>query len=296
MTEEISQKYTDLDIWPVNDAVNAMYQGQLDAISAVRPALKSISDAAEAAANRISHEGRLVYVGAGTSGRLAVLDGSELGPTFGWPAERIVYCMAGGNEALIHSQEGAEDSEEDGEKWMKDLQLGPNDVVICVAASGRTPYTLSALKTAKSLGALTIGIANNAAAPLLTEADYPVLAETGSEIIAGSTRMKAGTAQKIILTILSTAIMTRLGRVYNGLMVDMIVSNAKLETRATNMVIQIAKCSPEAARKALKDTKNNIKKSVLVCSGASVSESSDILEQSGGNLRQALEALSNRAH
>jgi len=291
MTEEINEKYSGLDVWPVRDAVAAMYEGQVDALKAVQPAVDDIAKAAETASQRLGETGRLIYVGAGTSGRLSILDGSELGPTYSWPSERIVFCMAGGIDALIQSQEGAEDVAQDGQRWIQDVKAGHHDVVICVAASGRTPFTLGALKEAKSLGAMTIGIANNPETPLLTEAEFPILAETGSEIIAGSTRMKAGTAQKIILNMLSTAIMIRLGRVYDGLMVDMVVSNDKLELRAIKMVSEIANCSSDTAKAALHETQNNIKQAVLVCSGATVADSASLLDQVGGNLRQALAKL-----
>lgn len=296
MTEEVSQKYTDLDILPVQSAVQAMYDGQIEAVAAIRPALAVIAAAAQAAADTLGETGRLIYVGAGTSGRLAVLDGSELGPTFGWPFERIEFCMAGGLAALTRSQEGAEDIIEDGQKAIRDIKTGANDVVFCVSASGWTPFTLGALKEAKARGAMTIGIANNPKTGILAEAQYSLLAETGSEILAGSTRMKAGTTQKIILNMLSTAIMARMGRVYKSFMVDMIVSNAKLETRAVNMVCDITACSPEQARAALNDTDNHIKKAVLVCSGARLMDAENILQQVGGNLRQALAQLPGPNH
>lgn len=295
MTEAVNQRYADLDIWPLTDMVEAMHAGQTDAILALRPALGDIAAAAQAAADRLKDTGRLIYVGAGTSGRLAVLDGSELGPTFGWPQERTVYCMAGGTEALIHSQEGAEDDADAGRCKMIEVSAGATDVIFCVAASGRTPFTLGALLEAKARGAMTIGIANNPDTPILNEAEFPILAETGSEILAGSTRLKAGTAQKIILNMLSTAIMTRLGRVYNGLMVDMIVSNAKLENRAANMVSQIANCSLDAAQAALKNAQNNIKLAALICSGASLTQGEAILKQESGNLRRALAHLPQRS-
>ena len=295
MTEEISQQYKDLDLWPVHDTIEAMHSGQVDALNSIQPALEAIAKAAEAAAQRLGETGRLIYVGAGTSGRLAILDGSELGPTYGWPFERLVFCMAGGVEALIRSQEGAEDSAENGRLSMQEAKAGPSDVVFCVAASGRTPFTLGALKEANACGALTIGISNNPDTPILSEATFPILAETGGEIIAGSTRMKAGTAQKIILNMLSTAIMIRLGRVYDGLMVDMIVSNAKLEIRAANMVSQIADCSTDLAYAALRDTNNSIKKSILMCRGVALSETGPLLRECGGNLRQALAQIPNSA-
>lgn len=291
MTEAISQKYVGLDKWSVRRVVKAMYEDQIEAIKAVGAAQDVIAAAAEAAAATLGQTGRLIYVGAGTSGRLGVQDGSELGPTFGWPFERLEFCMAGGAKALMKSQEGAEDNSEDGKNAIIDIQANSNDVVFCIAASGRTPFTLGALNEAKARGALTIGIANNALVPILDEADYAILVETGPEVIAGSTRMKAGTSQKAVLNILSTAIMIKLGKVYDGFMVDMVVSNAKLENRAAHMVAQIANCSEQQARAALLETGNQIKAAVLMCLGQSRDDSQILLGKSDGNLREAISEI-----
>lgn len=289
MTEAVSERYRALDQWPTRSAVDAMMEGQLAAIAAIRPAAEDIASAIEAAADVIGDKGRLVYVGAGTSGRLAVQDGAELTPTFSWPPARTVFCMAGGMDALVTSVEGAEDSADDGAGAMVDNNVGPNDIVIAVAASGRTPFTLGALREAKRRGALTIGIAMNAAAPILKEAGHAILAETGSELVAGSTRMKAGTAQKVILNMISTGLMVRLGRVYGGYMVDMIVSNQKLADRAVRMVGEIADCSPDAARQALAKADNNIKKAILIALEHSPDQADELLAKSSGNLRTVLQ-------
>ncbi|WP_371398176.1 N-acetylmuramic acid 6-phosphate etherase [Fretibacter rubidus] len=294
MTEEIIGQYSGLDTWPTRDIVKAMYDGQVKAVQAVEPSIDAIADAVDMAANRLGKAGRLIYIGAGTSGRLAVQDGSELGPTFNWPHTRIVYGMAGGMDALVTSQEGAEDNIEAGHVFIRSIDTAPEDIVFCVAASGQTPYTLGALREARSRGAVTIGIVNNANTAIFNEADHGILAETGGEIIAGSTRMKAGTAQKAVLNMLSTAIMTRLGRVYDGLMVDMIVSNAKLENRAINMVAQIAACSTDTAKAALAETNNHIKQAVLVSLGASHIQSKGILIQANDNLRAAIGIFENQ--
>jgi N-acetylmuramic acid 6-phosphate etherase len=235
-TEDRDSRFTDIDQWPTIDAIEAMLDGQIAAILAIRDATQSIAIAAEAAAHRLSNGGRLIYAGAGTSGRVAVQDGVELSPTFGWPQNRLGYLLAGGIEALSKSAEGAEDDEVAGKAAVLAEKIGDNDVVIGVAASGRTPFTIAVLNAARAAGALTIAISNNPAAPILDAGEYGILAATGSEIIAGSTRMKAGTAQKAILNMLSTAIMLRLGRVYNGLMVDMQISNDKLQARAEAMI------------------------------------------------------------
>lgn len=291
MTEDVSERYADLDKWSAGDAVTAMYEGQLAALASIQPALDDIAAAAEAAADTLGDSGRLVYVGSGTSGRLAVQDGAELAPTFNWPQERVVFCMAGGMSALTRSVEGAEDSADDAMTVIDQHNVGKNDVVIAVAASGRTPFTLGALREARRRGALTIGIGMNAATPILKEADHAILAETGSELVAGSTRMKAGTAQKVILNMISTAIMARLGRVYGGYMVDMVVSNQKLAARAVKIVGDIAGCSADTARAALAASGNNIKEAVLISLGHNRASSSAMLSERGGNLRLVLQDL-----
>ena len=295
MTENVSQRFVNFDQWSTKDAVEAMYAGQLMAVAAIQPALADIALAVDAAAARLENEGRLIYVGAGTSGRLAVQDGAELGPTFGWPQYRTIFCIAGGMQALTISAEGAEDSAADGCARMREANIEPNDVVFGVAASGRTPYTLGALYEAKKCGALTIGIANNPGTPILQAVDHAILAETGSEIIAGSTRMKAGTSQKAILNILSTAIMTRLGRVYRGYMVDMIVSNKKLEQRAVNIICDITGCSETTASAALAQAQQNIKCAVLIAHGESQESAVRILTETNHNLRTALEKITHSA-
>jgi N-acetylmuramic acid 6-phosphate etherase len=286
-TESSDPRFADLDAWPLERAVDAMWEGQLEAIKAVERALPQISLAAEAAAERLSGTGRLVYAGAGTSGRIAVQDGAELGPTFGWPSDRLVFAMAGGEAALLNSVEGAEDDIEDGAAQI--AYLAPSDVLIGVAASGSTPFTLAAIKGARGRGALTIGLANNPGAPLLEAAEFPVLLETGAEVLAGSTRMKAGTAQKTALNLISTAVMIRLGRVYQGQMVDMQLSNDKLRKRAEKMVASLADCGEAEAAAALAASGGKIKLAVLVAMGRGLADAEAMLAASGGNLRRALE-------
>lgn len=294
MTENVNPRFGTFDQWPTFDAVKVMHESQVEALTAIEPALDAIACAADAAATRLGTCGRLIYVGAGTSGRIAVQDGAELGPTFGWPENRTVYCMAGGMQALTISAEGAEDIARDGAAAIRNARAGSHDIVLGVSASGTTPYTIGALKEAQQMGALTIGIANNARSPLLDCAGHGILVESGSEIIAGSTRMKAGTTQKVVLNMLSTAIMIRLGRVYKGLMVDMIVSNKKLERRAVNMVCEITSCSREDAVAALGQSDQNIKLAVMIALGETMQSGSRILQNANGNLRQAL-ALQNHA-
>ena len=291
-TEDCDPRFADIDGWPTLGAVEAMLEGQIAALEAIRSATQPLAQAAAAAAARLSSGGgRLVYAGAGTSGRVAVQDGVELGPTFGWPATRLAYLIAGGMAALAESVEGAEDDQAAARAAVAAHAIGPGDVVIGVAASGRTPFTLAVLEAARTSGALTIAIANNPQTPLLSAAEHGLLAATGSEIIAGSTRMKAGTAQKAMLNMLSTAIMLRLGRVYRGLMVDMQISNDKLLARAQAMVARLGDCSPEAAAEALERTNRSIKAAVLVAKGARPDQALALLQTHHGLLRPALESL-----
>jgi len=235
--------------------------------------------------------GRLVYAGAGTSGRLAVQDGVELTPTYNWPSDRLVFLVAGGTGALMRSVEGAEDNVEAAREEVAAAEVGPNDVLIAVAASGRTPYAVAALEAARERGALTIAIANNPGTPLLTAADHPIVADTGAEIVAGSTRMKAGTAQKAALNMLSTAIMLRCGLVHRGLMVNMRISNEKLFQRARRMVATLAGIDEARAADALELAGNDLRRAVLIARGVSPEEAVERLASAGGNLGDALATL-----
>jgi N-acetylmuramic acid 6-phosphate etherase len=287
-TEDVDPRFTDLDAWPIASAIEAMWDGQMSAVAAIREALPAVTAATVAAADRLKRGGRLVYAGAGTSGRVAVQDGAELLPTFDWPRDRMVFALAGGDGALFASVEGAEDDELDGVKQIDDAGVGPADVVIGVAASGTTPFTVAAIAHAAKRGALTIGVANNPATPLLRVARYGILLLTGSELIAGSTRMKAGTAQKVVLNLVSTGIMLRLGRVHRGMMVNMHVANAKLKRRAEDMVMRIAGCDEQTAAKALHDADDDIKLASLIAVGHGRDEGKRLLALNDGNLGQAL--------
>jgi N-acetylmuramic acid 6-phosphate etherase len=289
-TEQIDPRYIDLDSWSATKMVEAMYEGQLEAAGAVRGALGAIAVAVEDAVPALRRGGRIVYAGAGTSGRIGVQDGVELTPTFDWPADRLVFAMAGGLDALVRSAEGAEDSETAGEKAIADAKVGPNDVVVGVAASGTTPFTIGALRASTARGAVTIAVANNPGAPLFEVARHRILADTGSEVIAGSTRMKAGTAQKIVLNVFSTAVMVKMGRVYRGLMVDMRARNAKLRRRAEVMVSEIVRCPQGDAARYLEQADGDLKTAVLLGLGLSRSEAAQLLQRHEGNLRAAIKA------
>jgi N-acetylmuramic acid 6-phosphate etherase len=270
----------------------AMFEGQLAAAAAVKDQVGSLARAAEEAARRLEDpSGRLIYAGAGTSGRLAVLDGVELEPTFGWSRERLIYAIAGGRDALSGSVENAEDDEESGQELIRSARLNENDVVIAVSASGTTPYTLAFVREARAAGALTIALSNNVGSPLLDAAAHPILLDTGGELLTGSTRMKAGTAQKIALNLLSTGIMLRLGRVYDNLMVDMRVSNRKLRARAIAIVAKISGANDRDSQSALDLAKSSIKLAVLIAMGLSRDDAAQLLVTSRGNLRSAIGAF-----
>ena len=290
-TENVSERFTDIDRWPTLGAVSAMFEAQLSAIAVIGPELATIAHAAEAASERLTEGGRLIYAGAGTSGRIAVQDGVELMPTFGWPAEKVAYALAGGESALLQSVELAEDDVEAAARDLNAIAIGKNDVLIAVTASGRTPYTVGAVETANRAGALTIGISNNRPSRLLDTARIGICAETGSEVIAGSTRMKAGTSQKVILNMLSTAAMICCGRVYRGLMVDMAVSNRKLKVRAEQMIERLAGVDKAVAETALDAAEGNIKAGVLCALGLDVEEAKRLLARHGGALRGAVAEL-----
>jgi N-acetylmuramic acid 6-phosphate etherase len=290
-TETVDPRYTDIDRWPTLSVVETMLEGQLAAIAALKDQTAAIAAAAEAAAARMHQGGRLVYAGAGTSGRLAVQDGVELTPTYNWPSDRLVFLVAGGMGALMRSVEGAEDNVEAAREEVAAAEVGPNDVLIAVAASGRTPYAVAALEAARSRGALTIAIANNPGTPLLAAADHPIVADTGAEIVAGSTRMKAGTAQKAALNMLSTAIMLRCGLVHRGLMVNMRISNEKLFQRARRMVATLAGIDEARAADALELAGNDLRRAVLIARGLSPEEAVERLASAGGNLGDALGTL-----
>lgn len=290
-TEHISPRYVDLDSWSSAEMIEAMYEGQLAAAAAVRGALPAIAGAVDEAVPALRRGGRLVYAGAGTSGRIGVQDGSELPPTYDWPADKLVFVIAGGLGALVQSVEGAEDDETAGMRAVAEAAIAGNDVVIGIAASGTTPFTIGVLRAASAVGAVTIAIANNANAPLFAVARHRVLAETGTEVIAGSTRMKAGTAQKIVLNLLSTSIMVKLGRVYRGLMVDMRASNAKLRRRAESIVSQIVGCREADAGRLVERSEGDVKIAVLLGFGLTQAEAAELLRRNGGSLRRSIDEL-----
>ena len=277
-----------IDQLPVADLVGLMNARDATIAGAVRSALPAVSAAVTAATERMRKGGRLVYVGAGTSGRLGVLDASEVPPTFG--VEDVVGVIAGGPAALLDAVEGAEDDDEAGAADLAALGVGPLDTVVGIASSGRTPYVLGALGHAAEVGALTVGIACNLGTPLARAATHGIEVPVGPEIVSGSTRLGAGTATKMVLNMLSTATMVQLGRTYGSLMVDMRAGNAKLRHRAVRMVVEATGADDETASGALDAAGWHTKLAIAtILTGLSPAEASQALERAGGRLRTVLE-------
>ena len=236
-TERPSPRYSAIDLWESSDVLDAMIEGQLAAVAAVRAARSAIEEAAHAMELHLIEGGRLIYAGAGTSGRLAVQDGAELMPTFSWPAERLLLLIAGGNEALTHSVEGAEDDVARALALIKSHKVAANDVLLAAAASGTTPFTLACVRGARDAGALTVGIANNRGTPLLAESECPIFLTLAWSRSPGLDSNEGGARRNgIALNLLSSLVMIRLSHVYEGLMVDAQATNKKLTQRSANML------------------------------------------------------------
>lgn len=250
-TEKTNARSEHLDQMSALEIVTLMNELDAGALAAVRCSLSEIARVAEEAAARIPAGGRLIYMGAGTSGRLGVLDASECPPTFGVSYETVQGHIAGGMGALIHAAEGAEDDAEAGAELIDSLDVNDNDAVIGISASGGARYVIAAVKRAREKGAYTAAITSNPNTPLGRAAETEIAAITGAEAVAGSTRMKCGTAQKMVLNMISTSAMARLGRIRGGLMTDMVATNEKLRERAVGIVMRAASVDTERARRAL---------------------------------------------
>jgi len=288
-TEKPSEKHPELDRYPPADLVRSFTADQIEAAQAVHAAADSLARAVEAAVPRIAAGGRLIYGGAGTSGRLGILDCVELWPTFSWPHDRALALIAGGEKALFVAVEGAEDDRPQGAADLRQLNPGPNDVVIGLAASGGTPYVLGVLEAAKAAGALTLGLANNPGAPITALADIGITLDTGSETISGSTRLKAGTAQKIALNTLSSSIMVRLHKVYGNLMVDVHPTNAKLYRRAVALTVRATGAGEDAARTMLESCGWKVKTAIVaLLNKTDAATAQTALDRVAGSVRQAL--------
>ncbi|WP_214000581.1 N-acetylmuramic acid 6-phosphate etherase [Arsukibacterium sp.] len=271
--------------------VSLINQADHTVAAAITPCLPNVAQAVDAIVQAFECGGRLIYLGAGTSGRLGILDAAECPPTFSVPASQVVALIAGGSKAIQQAVEGAEDSPELAVAELSAINFGPDDVLVGIAASGRTPYVLGALAYGRQLGATTVAISCNASGPILTAADIAICAETGPEILTGSTRLKAGTAQKMLLNMLSTAAMVRSGKVYQNLMVDLHASNQKLEARAVRIVMQATDCDSVTANAALLQANMNAKLAILlVLTGQDLASCQQALADSKGFVSKALEA------
>lgn len=287
MTETVDPRYADFDEWPMEQRLRTLVEANERAVEAVAKALPELTRAAHGIAARLVAGGRLAYAGAGTSGRLSLQDAAELPPTFDF--ERTVVLLAGGSEAGTSSLEGAEDETVSARAGVDDAGLGEGDALVGLAASGRTPYTVAAVQCARERGAFTVGIANNAGTPLLAAAEVGVLLDTGPEVVAGSTRMVAGTAQKIALNALSTAPMVELGRLHGNLMVAMRPSNAKLRRRAAEIVAASVGVELEVAERGLEACAGDIRCAIVhLLTGLDPDASSALLARHGGRTKHAL--------
>jgi N-acetylmuramic acid 6-phosphate etherase len=296
-TEQRNPRTRGLDLKNSLGIVRALNQEDATVAQAVRRELPAIARAVDAVVASMQQGGTLFYVGAGTSGRLAVLDAAEIPPTFGISRKWVRALIAGGRRALENAVEGAEDSVANGAKDLQKAGLKKGDVVVGIAASGTTPYVLGALAAAHKAGATTVGITSNKRSPLAHAADIPIAANTGPEAVAGSTRLKAGTSQKMVLNLLSTAAMVRLGRVYENWMIHLTLTNEKLERRATRILREATGASASTAAHALRQTAHDLPAAIVMLkSGVNASDAKSELTRQRGNARLAIESLSKARH
>lgn len=288
-TEKIDPTYADLDLMSTAAMVTVMNEAEAEVPRAVGSATESIVAAVDGIAERMSRGGRLIYVGAGTPGRLGVLDASECPPTFSSQPGQVLGIIAGGQPALTSAIEGAEDDADQGALDLRAASVCEADTVVGITASGRTPYVLGAIAAAKEAGALTVGVSSNAGAVLSDAVDHPIEVVVGPEVIAGSTRLKAGSAQKQVLNMLSTLSMVKLGKTYGNLMVDVSASNEKLRRRALRLVTEVTGVGDDVAQDALDRSGNSVKAAILtIIAGVSPAEADQLLAQSNGFLREAI--------
>ncbi|EUB96650.1 N-acetylmuramic acid 6-phosphate etherase [Rhizobium sp. CF080] len=289
VSEDRNPRSMDIDLLPTVDVLREINEEDKGVATAVEKVIPQIAEAVDEIVRAFQKGARLVYIGAGTSGRLGVLDASECPPTFSVPEGMVVGLIAGGDYALRHAVEGAEDSPEQGRQDLLDIGLTADDVVVGIAVSGRTPYVIGALNYAKGLGAKTVALSCNPDAVIADIADIAISPVVGPEILTGSTRLKSGTAQKLVLNMLTTASMIRIGKTYQNLMVDVHASNQKLVARAARIVMQATDCTAEEARRVLDLTGNDVKLAILIAlTGMDVDTARTALDDAGGFLRKAI--------
>lgn len=289
-TEKPNPASSSIDLLPTADILTLINAEDQKVAPAVASQIPQIAQAVDAIVNAILQGGRLFYLGAGTSGRLGVLDASECPPTFDVSPDLVQGIIAGGEPALTRATEGTEDHPESGAADLGQRNFTAQDILVGLTASGRTPYVLGAIRHARSLGATTIGITCNAAAELSTLVDIPIVPLVGPEILTGSTRLKSGTAQKLVLNMLSTAAMIRLGCVYRNLMVNLQLKNEKLRARARRIVAQATGVSPDRAAQALADAGNDVRAAIVMLKrGVPLDQARSLLHQAGNRVGAALE-------
>lgn len=290
-TEGRNTASENIDTLSTLDMLTIINQEDQKVALAVERILPQIAQAVDAITHAFAHGGRLIYCGAGTSGRLGILDASECPPTYGTPREQVIGLIAGGHTAILRAVENAEDNVALGEQDMIENQVGERDVVVGIAASGRTPYVIGAMKYARTQGAIVVSLTCNANSAMSQLADIALEVVVGPEVVSGSSRMKAGTAQKMVLNMLTTGSMIRSGKVYGNLMVDVEATNAKLVQRQVDIVMQATDCDRSTAIKALSECERHCKTAILMILGQlSAAEASAVLTQNNGFIRQALGA------
>ncbi len=291
VTEERNVKTMDLDVLDTVDLVERIQGEDFEIAKGVQKVVPEIAKAVDIITNKLKDGGRLIYFGAGTSGRLGVLDATECPPTFGVESSVVQAYIAGGKDAMFRSFEDAEDSKEMGLQDVVSAQVGPRDVVIGITASGRTPYVVGALKKAKELGAATIGIVNNFESSLASDCDVLIAAVVGPEALTGSTRMKAGTAQKMVLNLITTCTMVRLGKVYENLMIDLRPTNEKLRERAVSIISILGDVPRHLAEGALVASHDRAKTAILMVKRKlGRAQAEQLIVKCDGSLRKALVA------
>src|SRR6267143_6430934 len=288
-TEQRNPASKNLDRMTAREMVRLMNREDRKVAAEVGRELPAIARAVDAIVGGIRRGGRLIYVGAGSSGRMGVLDAAECPPTFGTSPKLVVALIAGGRRAITRAVEGAEDSERNGARDLRAVQLTGRDVVVGIAASGTTPYVVGALKYARKRGAMTVAVTSNLRMTVGRLAKIVIAPEVGPEVLTGSTRLKAGTSQKMVLNMLSTAVMVRLGHVYENLMIDMMLTNEKLEDRALRILAEASGKSVSAAEHALRSAGHDLRVGLVVLKrGVEARKAKRLIARAGENLRRAL--------
>ncbi|WP_371189643.1 N-acetylmuramic acid 6-phosphate etherase [Thalassotalea maritima] len=291
VSEGRNPRTMDIDLHNSLEIVRQINDEDMNVAGAVQACLTPISQAVDAIVAAFAKGGRLIYIGAGTSGRLGILDAVECPPTFSTPDDMVIGLIAGGDGAIYKAVEGAEDEPEAAVADLQDIDFDANDVLVGIAASGRTPYVIGGLDYANQLGAMTVSLSCNPNSPIATQAKIHICPIVGPEVLTGSTRLKSGTAQKLVLNMLTTASMIRSGKSYQNLMVDVHASNEKLHARAVRIVMQATNCQQQQAISALKVCDNKVKLAILhVLTGLGLSEGEQLLALHSGFLRRALMA------